>query len=95
MSRRTEVVRPPEKFEFQGVQNRPNYQRDPYSKAIFVVDEKALQEHKEKKLERSKINNANEKIAHLEENVKELRNDIKDMKEAVSSLINILSKNPD
>ena len=64
--------------EMYGVQDRPNYKRDPYSKAIFVVDEKALKEYQEKKIER-------ERLTSLEDS-------IKDLQETVSSLINILKK---
>jgi predicted RNase H-like nuclease (RuvC/YqgF family) len=90
-----EVIAPGSAQSLHGVQNRPNYRRDPYSKALFVVDEKALKEYNEKKLERRKLNSAEERITELEDNIKEMKDDVKEMKSVLSSLINILSKNKD
>ena len=83
--KRVEVIRPDAQQQLHGVEHRPTYKRDPYSKAIFVVDEKALFEHQQKKVERRKLNNANDRISSLE-------NDVKEMKSMLSSLINIIEE---
>jgi hypothetical protein len=83
--KRVEVIRPDAQQQLHGVEHRPNYRRDPYSKAIFLVDEKAIFEHQQKKVERSKLNSANDRISSLENNVKE-------MKSMLSSLINMLEE---
>jgi hypothetical protein len=81
MNRNVEVIRPGAEDELHHVQHRPNYKRDPHSKAIFVVDEKALLEHQQKKKETMRLNNVDDKILNLE-------SELKDIKSMLESLIN-------
>ena len=63
------------------VKERPNYLRDSYTNALFMLDEDALAEHEEKKKKRQQEQEYQNKVDNLE-------NDINDIKHLLSVLIN-------
>ena len=67
--------------ELHGVSERPNYLRDSETKALFIVDEKALAEHEERKRKKQRQQEYIEKVDKIE-------NDLDEVKRLLSVLIN-------
>jgi len=67
--------------ELHGVEERPNYLRDSETKALFIIDEKALAEHEERKLKKKREQEYMKKVDKVE-------NDLDEVKRLLSVLIN-------
>lgn len=78
----TTEIKPQEDDVFLGVQDNPNYVRDPYSKAVLVsLSDQEINEYLEKKrLRKEQAANA--------ERLNSLEDDIKDIKSLLTQLIN-------
>lgn len=67
--------------ELHAVAERPNYLRDSETKALFIVDEKALAEHEERKMKKRREQDYMSKVDKVE-------NDLEEVKRLLSVLIN-------
>ena len=55
------------------VKDKPNLQRDPYSKAIINVDKNAFNDHLQKKLMKEKMTNMDNEINTIKQSVNEIK----------------------
>lgn len=74
-----EPIRPPSEYELLGVQDRPDYARDPYSNAIFNLNQKEIDEYLEKKKLREAQKANQERLDNMESDLNEIKSLLKEL----------------
>lgn len=74
-----EPIKPPSEYDLLGVQDRPDYVRDPYSNAIFNVNDKEIEEYLEKKRLREAQKANQERLDNLESDLNEIKSLLKEL----------------
>lgn len=75
------VIQPPsdDNQSYLGVKDNPDYVRDAYSKAVFITNEKQIQEYLDKKRMREAQKETSERLNSLETDVSEIKSLLKQL----------------